>query len=742
MQQLVVCKHTIYASYTQPSSQNPQLSTNSLLLFTHNSLLSTQNSLLSTHYPLPSTHYSLLTTHYPLLSTNYPLLSALYYLLSSLCSLFSSLFSLLTALFSLLSSHCYLLIAIFYLLTAHCSLLPAFDFLLRPKAFAFIPMGEGSRTSDGFTRYDLGGGADLGFEVDLSTVWPNPISLGYTAGLEGGMTTNPVQSNDPKNLLIYSIGGSAGLYFFPFSRLFLRVDGAAGVYRGSIGDLLSPVGFYWRGGGEIGFRFTPSFLLAANSGWRQYEDSRTGFQPVNSGLYAGLTAQITFETGGSSSRSGAEAVLEQTEPVYPVFMQIYQSNPAGTIVIRNRENAEIRNVRVSFRAANYTSSEFFCGSISVLPRGKSVDVPLLADFSPAVLRFTDNSRILGEVVIRYNFLGKEREAISAVTLSAYSRNTVTEDDTAALAAFISPTAPEILEFSKYVIGIARSKRRMGHSQNMQYAVWLYEGLRALGVRIGDAHIRENEAQFPAETLIFGRGSSRDIALLFAAAMESVGISCALMKVGTDYIVAVDLSINQTAAETLFNNKDRILIINNNCWLPIAMSSFDYGFMPSWIRGITTINQAFERGETVNIHMTSDAWAVYPPAPLPGMGIRAVLENSDALLAEANAVVDQYVTQEILPIIWLVEAQIARNPTAALYNRLGILLVRAGRIREAKTNYERAANMGSIPAMTNRGSLALNERDYNTAELWFRRALDLDRTNAVALRGLERVEGRR
>jgi len=682
----------------------------------------------------------ILSFHNTLLSVICSLFSAIRSLLTAHCYLLSALCSLLSNLRSLFTVNCSLLIVL--LLTANCSLLPALDFLLRPKAFVFFPMGDGSQTSSGFARYDLGGGADVGFEIDLSTVLPNPISLGYTAGLEGGMTTNPVQSNDPKNLIIYSLGGSAGFYYFPFSRLFMRIDGAAGVYRGAIGDFLTPAGFYWRGGGEIGFRFTPSFLLAANSGWRQYEDPRSENSSVNSGLYAGLTAQITIEAGGGSGRSGAEAALSQTESVYPVFLQIYQSNPAGIISVRNRENAEIRNVRVSFRAANYTSSEFLCGSISVIPRGRAVEVPLLADFSPAVLRFTDNSRILGEVVIRYNFLGQEREVVSAVTVSAYSRNTIIENDMAALAAFISPTSPEILEFSKYVIGIARSRQRTGHNQNMQYAVWLYEGLRALGIRIGDTHIRENEAQFPAETLIFGRGSSRDIALLFAAALESVGISCGFLKVGTDYIVAVNLSINQAAADTLFSNTDRILIIDNNCWLPIAMSSFDYGFMLSWTRGITTINQAFERGEDVVIYMTSDSWAEYPPAPLPAMGVRASLENSEALLAEANTVIDQYITQEILPMVWLAEAQIARNPTAALYNRLGVLQVRAGRINEAITNYERAANMGMVAAMTNRGSLALNERDYDAAEYWFKRALAVNSENTAALRGLERVEAMR
>jgi Tfp pilus assembly protein PilF len=63
----------------------------------------------------------------------------------------------------------------------------------------------------------------------------------------------------------------------------------------------------------------------------------------------------------------------------------------------------------------------------------------------------------------------------------------------------------------------------------------------------------------------------------------------------------------------------------------------------------------------------------------------------------------------------------------------------GRTAEAKAAYERAAGMGSVPAMTNRGNLALGERDYAGAERWFRQALTIDGQNQAAIRGLERVE---
>jgi Flp pilus assembly protein TadD len=73
--------------------------------------------------------------------------------------------------------------------------------------------------------------------------------------------------------------------------------------------------------------------------------------------------------------------------------------------------------------------------------------------------------------------------------------------------------------------------------------------------------------------------------------------------------------------------------------------------------------------------------------------------------------------------------------------LGIILVRSGRMAEARAAYERAANMGLVPAMTNRGNLALIEKDHAAAGRWFALALARDPTNRAALRGTERLKER-
>ena len=185
------------------------------------------------------------------------------------------------------------------------------------------------------------------------------------------------------------------------------------------------------------------------------DPSNSGTNAANNGTF---WVSTTFTGNAGSHQTNGTAGNSY-------YVRTSPTNSTGnTWRVYSKENAEIRNVRLSFRAEPYTSSEFFCGSVDTIPRGRYAELPLLADFSPAVLRFTDNGRILGELVIRYNFLGQERVSVSAVTVASYNRNTVTEGDTAALAAFISPTSPETLEYSKYIAGLSRARRRTGHNQ--------------------------------------------------------------------------------------------------------------------------------------------------------------------------------------------------------------------------------------------------------------------------------------
>jgi tetratricopeptide (TPR) repeat protein len=617
--------------------------------------------------------------------------------------------------------------------------LGALDFGIRVKPYVSIPFGS-AFSVDNFTP---GGGVDAAFDVDISSVLPNPLDIGYTAGVETGLNMIPLYKAG--NVSQFFAGGlGAGLFYYPLSRLALRLDGTLGLYQSSLkGGTYSNL--FWRYGLEAGFRFSPRFTLSVNGGYRQY--AAPG-EPNYTGLYAGLTGQIFFGTG---DRSGGIVVeLLQDEAVFPVFSSLYRQNRIGILRITNRESAEVRNVRVSFQAGNYTSSRLLCGSQPRIRKRGSVEIPLYADFSPAVYNFSENGRIPGQVIVEYELLGAHRTVNNTAVLEVYNRNSFRWNDPRALAVFVSPSAPELLDYSKYIVGIARNHLRTGLNRNMQFAVFLYEGLRAGGMRDSPdietpyaASHGNREAvdylQFPFQTLAYRSGDVDELGLLYAASLEAAGISAALIPLADDFVVAFSLGIDEETAAGLFDNLDNLLILNGEAWLPVGFRSFREGFVNSWYGAVNAIGGVLAAGGALNIVRLQEAWKSYPPAALSVQEAQfdKPPEANVARLAETDML--RYIAAEFGPKIRQTqEAIAARGGTASLYNQLGLFYVRSGMYEAAKAEYQRSAAMGSAAAMANLGNLAYLERDMEAAARWYGQALIVDPANQVAANGLNQI----
>jgi hypothetical protein len=80
------------------------------------------------------------------------------------------------------------------------------------------------------------------------------MALLRKAGIEGGLLYNPYKPPASGTAQIYSFGGALGLYYFPLSRLFTRMDFGLGVYQGVIEEGKGKPGLWWRTGGfGVGF---------------------------------------------------------------------------------------------------------------------------------------------------------------------------------------------------------------------------------------------------------------------------------------------------------------------------------------------------------------------------------------------------------------------------------------------------------------------------------------------------------
>jgi hypothetical protein len=606
---------------------------------------------------------------------------------------------------------------------------------------AFFPF-----LSAGATKYAVAGGGTF---IDTGITLFNYLNVGPEFGVEFLPKNNSGALEEGKDPLaiIVPVGLQVGTVLYPFSRMEIGMGiaaGAGGLFTGG----MSHYAPWYHAYADIGFRINTRLTLGLNASWFDYQYNTYFGNPGAAGITIGLGVNFKFDTKKSAGNVDADADYE--ESVFPLLYTIYKENPFGTITINNNETAEIRNVVVKFRSEGYTASELECGSVKMIHKHRSENIAFNADFNDKILRFSESGQISGEIVIEYELLGDKRVSVVPVTVPVYNRNTVRWFDPAMISSFVSTSSQEVLELSKYIVGVARNHVRTGLNRNLQFAMYVFEGINSSGIAYENTsdtpydtvHLDPqilDYVQYPYQTITYRSGDKDDVGILLMSMLESVGIGAAYIPTEDDFIVAVQLGDDSNSIRNMFDGDERILTVDDKIWIPLSMTEIGNGFIKSWARGVNEIQSKIEQDEDIDFIILADAWQMYPPSSFSTGDTKTKMPSEKTLSATVDNVLSQYINQEFGPKISdLLHRIKTEGASQELYNQLGMLYVRAGLYPNAMAVYEVSANMGSISAMNNLGNLCTLQNDYNGALEWYKKVLELDPENATAKRNLERI----
>ena len=621
-----------------------------------------------------------------------------------------------------------------FLLLVNLSIsMSALDFVFKIEPCMMFPLESSMRMAPG--------GIAQG-NIDLFNI--------FTPGLEGGyFFERPDGGSEGMN--VFFGGLNLGAYYYPVSRLYV----GAGLSFGA-DTIVSKLGsnnpgnnvvlsdFYYRAFAEAGFRINPSISLNLVGGYSSFNITLSnGFV---SGPFAGLSLRLSGSVGSKSKRSAISAKIEQDGDVFPVFSYVYSYEPFGTVIIKNDEGAELRNVHVSFRAGKYTTGIKLCGTADKINRHSSVDFPLYADFSDELLQFTENGKLSGEVVIEYELLGKKMSVVEPVVISVYNRNAFVWSDNAALVAFISPDSQEIAAFAKEIAGITRNNIYTGMNANLQYAIGIIEGMRLVGISYSEDNVTPyssnhltyelDSIQYPLQTLQYLSGDYDDLGVLVCSCLQVVNVPSGFIAAPDDFIVLVKLNIRKSQALSNFASTDGLVIDeeNDEVYLALSMANLEKGFTASYKAGSEAIVKCFSDEENYYEFIdTTDAWNIYKPVAYSNSA-NIITPKQDDLIKNIKSAIQDYIASDI-------EAVIKRARADGDSNRLGVALVRAGRYSEAKKEFQKAANAGSIAAMNNVANILMIEKNYSAAAAQYTSVLKKDPENETAKKGLENANSK-
>lgn len=613
---------------------------------------------------------------------------------------------------------------VFKLFTAACVMFSAVsiypvDFSFRLTPAVIFPQTKDFKTGfTGFAQADL----DLfGF---------------MTAGLEGNFTTVKPDADGFEDTFFYGGGAGLGFYFYPLSRVQIGAGGAFGLYQWTtkIKDTTkSASDLYWRAYGEAGFRFSPSFTLNAAGGYISYMNN--GSEPVMNAPFAGLSFKFTVPMGKKGS-SDFIISLEQEDSAFPVFVSAYRTCPIGTLILRNNSGAEVKDVHVSFKAGKYTSGSFESAVIKQIRKYGTEEIPLCVDLSDEILKFSENGKLSGEIVVNYKFLGKQMQAVHNVVLSVYNRNAFVWSDSTALSAFVSPDTPEVLEFAKYVAGIARNSFVSGMSRNLQMSAAMYEALRLSGIVYSkdkitpytEYHKSEqlDKIQYPLQTMNYLSGDYDDIGVLLMSCLESVGVQTGYLVLDDDFIVLVNSGVKAGAELNAFSNADG-LVIDDSVYFGLSMADFDKSFAASRKSASKKIAKAVsESGDTLEFTNVHEAWKMYSPAAFSGYGTNFEKAGQASITKALNAAVQDYKDTDLTEVL-------ARARKTGDSNKIGVVLVRLGRYSEAASEFSK---LNTVAAMNNLANVYMLQKNYSAAASTYKKVLAKEPENRIALNGLD------
>lgn len=566
-----------------------------------------------------------------------------------------------------------------------------------------------------------------------------------SAGLEGGAAVQKPNKSDTPFSFIYG-GAGVGLYYFPLSRLYVGAGASIGLSNfsfkpttasgdeGENGSGSSEANkrwiMYWRAYAEAGFRINPNLCINANAGYlvNSY---------VTNNFTVGASIRVSFDAG-SKATSNLNVTLSQEDAVLPYFASLYRANPIATITVKNSETAEIRNVKVSFKAGKYSASLLECATAKVINKNKSMDFPVLADFSNDILNISEDAKITGEILIEYELLGKKKESVHPVVISVYNRNTFFWNDSSALASFVSPDTTEILEVAKYLAGVERNNLYTGMNRNVQFAASIMEGLRLSGITYNEDqttpytqyHLSEEAdfIQYPLQTLNCLSGDYDDLGILVASCLESVGVQTSLVISDDDFFVLVALGIDAASAESHFTDTNQLVTMDDEVYLVLSMANFEKGFTASRKAGA---NADLSEAEFIDIH---SLWEAYPPVAFSGSGTNYKKPVQSEIEKATDAAVKEYVKSELEPII-------SKVSSTGNLNKIGVAYVRAGLYDNALVQFRKSAAQGNISGMNNLANVYTIQKKYAEAAEIYKRVISLKPDNKTAIKGLESVSAK-
>ena len=230
----------------------------------------------------------------------------------------------------------------------------------------------------------------------------------------------------------------------------------------------------------------------------------------------------------------------------------------------------------------------------------------------------------------------------------YNKNAINWEKGETVASFINPKDKIIEYFTQDALSLNLPKIAF---KKFIKPMTIFNALASISMIYVKESVNPNKkhtldyVQYPRETLINKKGNCDDMNILFASALESVGIETIILITPAQALVAFDANIDPDIIESLAWDKSMTVLFKNKVWLPIQTNKINRSFIVAWKAGAKELQRwmpkalsksdyrlpSGDNGGQVKVVHIKKAWNIYPAISLSESKNTAVLLNQKKTL---------------------------------------------------------------------------------------------------------------
>lgn len=401
-------------------------------------------------------------------------------------------------------------------------------------------------------------------------------------------------------------------------------------------------------------------------------------------------------------------------PVFAAMQSYYVNNPAGTVVITNKESYPLEDLSLSFMQPGFMDSPSPVTSDIVLAPGERIEVPLTLSYNNEVFTTQGVTPLTGELIATYSAKGREVEQRKSVTYDLYDSNSLTWDDDRKAAAFITAQDSAVRNYSSYIRQLHRNAIKPYISANLQFAMQAFNALGELGILYqidptapftemqGEAFVVDS-ISLPRETLKRLTGDCDDLSVLYCTMLESIGIDSALVTVPGHIFCAFNTGIASADYKMVSPDRSRIIEVDGSIWVPVEITMIGRSsFTEAWSKAIAEYAEWESQPERRGFYLTSGAQTIYRPVVLRETDLGLQYGDDDAVLA----LFDDDLASLARSILKPVREEAEQKDSPRAWNSYGVAAAKLGAYTTAESAFTRAIRTKSdyTNARLNLGSL--------------------------------------